>query len=111
MAVKIGVGGGPLTFGVAGSFFGSEVLVNAAVGPNYLSAASVTLLSSAMPCMLMASLPGTSQVTVQYTPDAGVTWRALNSCTMFYADGSTTRLFNSGAGSLNAFLTPLKQAS
>jgi hypothetical protein len=112
MAVKIAVVGA-LAYGSGGSPFGSEILLNAAAGPTYL-ASSVTLLNQQSPSIF----PSVLQIThaagvgmeVQYTPDAGVTWRTLGNQSAYwiYADGSTTRVFNNTPGSINVFLVPVR---
>jgi hypothetical protein len=114
MAVKIAVVGA-LTYGSAGSPFGSEILLSAAAGPTYL-ASSVTLLNqqspSIFPCVLQLVKfpPAAGGIEIQYTPDAGVTWRSLGSQSSMwiYADGSTTRIFNNSLTASQLFITPIR---
>ncbi len=53
MAVKISVDS-LVTYGAAGSPFGSEVLINIAAGPNYITRTSVVLLAKVLPAWLRA---------------------------------------------------------
>lgn len=100
-----------VNYGAGGSPFGSEILLNVAVGPMYL-ARSVTLLASVLPCtaLITVGTPGVS-IDVQYTPDSGATWRAMRqgSSTLCYVDaGGSIRLFNSFQGGANVFFVPVK---
>ena len=99
-----------VTYGAAGSPFGSEILLNAPVGPMYLSASSQAQLATVLPnfCLITFALPGGSG-DIQYTPDNGTTWRSCRqgSSTLLYVDtGGTIRLFNVLAS--NVYLVPIK---
>ena len=100
-----------VTYGQAGSPYGSELLLNAPVGPMYLSASSQAQLARVLPawCLITFGVPG-QQGDVQYTPDNGTTWRSCRqgSSTLLYVDtGGTIRLFCVLAS--NVFLVPIRQ--
>lgn len=115
MAVKISVDS-LVTYGAAGSPYGSEIIINIAVGPNYITRTSVNLLATVLPAWLqLAAQAVTDGWQLQYTPDAGVTWRTFTATTgtLVYADtGGSIRIFGThGAGTLNVFCVPIRQAS
>src|SRR5882724_850716 len=110
MAVKISVDS-LVNYGAAGSPFGSEIIINVAVGPNYITRTSVNLLAKVLPALLLftigdMTLQGAG-VQIQYTPDSGATWRnmIMNTSTLVYCDtGGSIRLFGGhAAGTLNVF--------
>lgn len=112
MAVKISVDS-LVTMGAAGSPYGSEIIINIASGPNYITRTSINLLALVLPAWLQLSTQTqTEGWAIQYTPDAGVTWRNTSS-TLIYADtGGAYRIFgNHPAGTLNVFCIPIRQAS
>lgn len=114
MAVKISVDS-LVNYGAAGSPFGSEVLINVLVGPNYITRTSVNLLSSVLPALILFS-PGSGgggvQPAFQYTPDSGTTWRTTSSTLLYCDTGGSIRIFgNHAAGTLNVFAVPIRQAS
>ena len=98
MAVKIGFHSAT-TFGSAGSFYSSEILLAlAAGGIHYLSANTATLLP--LPNWLSIILPATQSVDIQYTPDAGTTWFSARQGTgnLIFADtAGSYRIVNTGA--------------
>ena len=115
MAVKISANA-IVNYGASGSPFGSEVLVNAAVGPTYLSQSTATTinagLGASLPTWLLITTSTTQAVDIQYTPDSGATWRGMKqgTSTLVYADtGGSIRLFNNATGTVNTFIVPIKQ--
>ena len=116
MAVKISVDS-LVTYGAAGSPFGSEIIINISPGPNYITRTSVNLLARVLPAwlQLVDGLAGPGGFDVQYTPDAGTTWRSakMGTSTLIYADtGGSWRIFGThAAGTLNVFCVPIRQAS
>lgn len=115
MAVRISFSA-LVNYGAAGSPFGSEVLLNAAVGPTYLSQASVALinagLAATMPTWMQFVLSGAGATDIQYTPDSGTTWRSMRmgTGTLAYVDtGGSIRILNNFGGTTNIFVVPIKQ--
>jgi len=115
MAVKISAAA-LVNYGASGSPFGSEVLLNAAVGPTYLSQATVALLSASLgaslPTWWQFVLSGAGATDIQYTPDSGTTWRSLRqgTGTLCYVDtGGSIRILNNFGGTTNIFVVPIKQ--
>lgn len=101
-----------VTYGNAGSPFGSEILLNAPLGPMYLSSSSQNLLAGVLPsyCLLTFDAPAGSG-DIQYTPDNGATWRSCRqgSSSLLYVDtGGTIRLFSVLANT-RVFLVPIRQ--
>ena len=112
MAVKIGFNSA-ITFGQSGSFYSSEILLAlGAGGIHYLSQNTATLLP--LPNWLNIILPATQAVDIQYTPDAGTTWRSARQGTgnLIFADtAGSYRIVNGNAvGSVDIFLFASKQA-
>ena len=101
-----------VTYGQAGSPFGSELLLNVPVGPMYLSASSQAQLATVLPALCLFTLPaGVGGLALQYTPDNGTTWRTTSSTLLYVDTGGTIRLFNSTpGGGLNVFLVPYREA-
>lgn len=104
-----------VTYGNAGSPFGSEILLNISAGPFYLSASSQAQLARVLPCLAritMGDATGAQGTDIQYTPDNGATWRSTKSGTgtLIYVDsGGTIRLFGTHVtGTLNVFFVPMK---
>lgn len=112
MAVKIGINSN-LTFGQSGSFYSSEIIINAAVGPNYISTTSQTLLP--LPNWILFVTPETAGVIdVQYSPNGGGVWRSMKQGTstlMFCDTVGSVRLFGKQAsGTRNVRAFAIKQA-
>ena len=111
MAVRIGFNSAT-TFGQSGSFYSSEIIINVAVGPNYISQNSQTLLP--LPNWILFVLEPGQSVDVQYSPDSQVTWFSMRQGTstlMFCDTAGSVRLFGAqGAGTANVRAFAIKQA-
>lgn len=95
------------SFGASGSAFGSETTINVAAGPNYLSASTNPTLG--LPSWMMFQF-ASGAVTLQYTPDSGVTWRnfmAGSGAIAYVESTGSWRLFATNAG--NVLATQIKQ--
>lgn len=87
-----------LAANVSGSAFGAEVNVGWGGAGSYVLPAGEWLVQAA------------TGVKVQYSPDAGSTWRDLTPTAtggVFYSDGFNVRLNNSG-GTPTQYILPLK---
>lgn len=112
MAVRIGFHSAT-TFGQSGSFYSSEIIINVATGPNYISANSQTLLP--LPnWILFVKSPAELGTDVQYSPDSQVTWFSMaqgTSTLMFCDTAGSVRLFGThAAGTVNVRAFAIKQA-
>ncbi len=111
MAVRIGFNSA-ITFGASGSFYSSEIIINVAIGPNYISQNSQPLLP--LPCWVQFTLDPGSSVDVQYSPDSQTTWFSCRQGTgtlVFCDTAGSYRLFGAqAAGTLNARAFAIKQA-
>lgn len=101
---------GALTYGAAGSAFGSELKINVPASTVVYLSESNSVISAAgcIPTWAQITYAGDPLVNIQYTPDAGTTWRTV-STTLIYCDGSSTRLQAQGATAASVFFVPIKQ--